>query len=144
MLSIHMRPKKEEAQAVEPAPEAVAERPMLETPFEQKDLYRQWYRFTTTLPREQTAMATRMRGMEPVLGEGWSVEVPVENQQVIIYMEALKAQLQAFLRRELKNDRLTIGFRLPAENERRRIYNKKELYAAMLEKSTPSSSWPKR
>ena len=68
--------------------------------------------------------------------DGWRVEVPVENEQVMKYMNEHLPRLQNFLRKNLRNVEITLHFRMLKESEiKRRAYSKREQMALMLEKS---------
>ena len=104
------------------------------TPFKAEDLSLQWLRFANQLPREQTATAARMKNMKPVLHEDYTVEVPLENEQVMGYMEALRPALEKFLRTQLHNGKVALRFRLIESQEPHRAYSPREQLAAMLKK----------
>lgn len=106
-----------------------------EKDFDKNALYYQWHRYAALLPREQSAVAGRMKNMEPIIGENWQVDVPVENAQVIGYMETLKDDLLHHLRTQLHNGKITLNFRLMERKEQKRAYGRKEQFAAMLKKS---------
>jgi hypothetical protein len=77
-----------------------------------------------------------MKNMRPILMDGWRVEVPVENEQVIKYMNEHLPTLQKFLRDNLKNVELNLHFRILKEEEgKRRAYTKREQMVRMLEKN---------
>ena len=54
----------------------------LEYPFTVDQLTYYWYSFAQNLPKEQTAMAGRMKSMKPQISENWLIEVEVENEMV--------------------------------------------------------------
>ena len=85
-------------------------------------------------------MAERMKGMEPV-AEGdvmtAPAEVVVENKLVLDQLNALKAQLLAFLRGRLDNAAVDIRFRVREADEKHRAFSQKEKFDAMLAKSEP-------
>jgi DNA polymerase-3 subunit gamma/tau len=105
-------------------------------PFEYSDLSFWWYRYAMQLPIEENAVAGRLKNMRPVLMDGWRVEVPVENEQVMKYMNEHLPRLQNFLRKNLRNVEISLHFRMLKEAEiKRRAYSKREQLALMLEKS---------
>jgi DNA polymerase-3 subunit gamma/tau len=105
-------------------------------PFEFSELSYWWYRYAMQLPMEENAVAGRMKNMRPILMDGWRVEVPVENEQVIKYMNEHLPTLQKFLRDNLKNVELNLHFRILKEEEgKRRAYTKREQMVRMLEKN---------
>ena len=105
-------------------------------PFEWKDLSYQWYRFTMELPQEQSAIAGRMKNMRPQLMDNFVVEVPVENDQVLMLMNSIRDDLVCYLRMGLHNGKVDVRFRIiQAEEAKKRAYTRQEQLAAMLEKS---------
>lgn len=118
-----------------PAESVVAE----ERNFDANALSYQWHSFASALPQEHKAIAGRMLNMIPIIADNWQIEIPVENQQVINYMEQLKAQLTQHLRTHLHNGKIELRFRLIEAQEQKRGYSRREQYAMMLEKSAPLS-----
>ena len=105
-------------------------------PFEWKDLSYQWYRFAMELPQEQNAIAGRMKNMRPQLMDNFVVEVPVENDQVLLLMNSIRDDLVCYLRMGLHNGKVDVRFRIiQAEEAKKRAYTRQEQLAAMLEKS---------
>ncbi len=105
-------------------------------PFEWKDLSYQWYRFAMELPQEQNAIAGRMKNMRPQLMDNFMVEVPVENDQVLMLMNSIHDDLVCYLRMGLHNGKVDVRFRIiQAEEAKKRAYTRQEQLAAMLEKS---------
>lgn len=133
--TISIRPGRN--QPAEKAPEKTPETPVVteEREFDKSALSYQWHRYAAALPREQSAIAGRMKNMEPLLLEGWRVDVPVENEQVIGYMNALKDDLLRHLRTQLRNGRITLNFRLMERKEQKRAYGRREQFALMLKRS---------
>ena len=105
-------------------------------PFEWKDLSYQWYRFAMELPQEQNAIAGRMKNMRPQLMDNFVVEVPVENDQVLMLMNSIRDDLVCYLRMGLHNGKVDVRFRIiQAEEAKKRAYTRQEQLTAMLEKS---------
>ncbi|MBQ5370092.1 MAG: DNA polymerase III subunit gamma/tau [Bacteroidaceae bacterium] len=105
-------------------------------PFEFSELSFWWYRYAMQLPAEENAVAGRLKNIRPILMDGWRVEAPVENEQVLIYMNEHLPYLQNFLRENLRNKEINLHFRMMKEVEtKRRAYTKREQLALMLEKS---------
>jgi len=106
-------------------------------PFDQSQVSYLWLRFANELPREQTATAGRMKGMEPKLLDNGRIEVAVEDKGVIADLEEIRSQLTDFFRTHLDNGNTTFHFRLAEPSEKRHIYNRAELFSLILEKSRP-------
>ena len=138
-LSIHMKPvhqAEEQQQTVQNVAQQQQQVVLGNAYFEEKDLSYQWYRYAMALPKEESATAGRMKNMRPVLKEGYHVEVPVENKQVLEYMNTLRPDILHHLQTKLNNGQVTLEFRLlEVEEEKTRVYSPRERYAAMLKKN---------
>ncbi len=132
-MSIRKRVAEPSTAAAASAGQAAPQGAVLTEPFEKKDLSYNWYRFAASLPHEQAAMAGRMKTIDPQILDNWVIDVPVENEQVVQFMEQLRAPLTAYLREQLRNSLVTLQFRVIAETEKKRAYSRREQYAMMIE-----------
>lgn len=107
----------------------------LEYPFTVDQLTYYWYSFAQNLPKEQTAMAGRMKSMKPQISENWLIEVEVENEMVEQYMHELQIPLMNYLRTNLRNDAITLKFHITANNVTR-AFSRTEQFKEMLEEYT--------
>lgn len=107
----------------------------LEYPFTVDQLTYYWYSFAQNLPKEQTAMAGRMKSMKPQISENWLIEVEVENEMVEQYMHELQIPLMNYLRTNLRNDAITLKFLITANNVTR-AFSRTEQFKEMLEECT--------
>ncbi|MGM9694181.1 MAG: DNA polymerase III subunit gamma/tau [Alloprevotella sp.] len=96
------------ATAATPAANAADNPPQMVTTFTQDSLMYYWFRYIQILPKEQTAMAGRMKGMTPELQGGWVVSLVLENEMVEQEMQHMLPNLQAYLRTQLRNDLIQI------------------------------------
>ena len=114
--TIHSRPAE-----VKPAkPEATAanvEAAVDTTPKQDKellmeDLVVQWHSFISTMPIEETALAQRMKIMQPVIKDAAKacVEVVVENEEIANMMSQLTSRIIAFVRAQLHRSTFTLSF----------------------------------
>ncbi len=111
--------------------------------FEQSDLSYQWYRYACALPKEHKATAGRMKNIDPRLKDGWVVEVPVESEMVVGYMEEFRSSLTAYLRRQLHNDEISLSFVIAPSQEAAKVYSRRELLELMLKENTAFSALAK-
>lgn len=102
--------------------------------FDQSALSYHWHRFAADLPKEQAAMAGRMKNMMPEIKDNWAIEVPVENDLVVQYMEGLRANLTAYLRENLHNSHITLSFSL-LRSSNQKAYTRNEVYTMMLKQN---------
>lgn len=101
----------------------------------EKDISFYWHEFANLLPREETAMARRMKILQPKLKQNEEFEVVVDNEQVKTYMMQMAPRIEQHMRTQLHNRRITMKVRVAASNEVTRIYSKPELFQMMLRKS---------
>ena len=104
-------------------------------PFTDDSLMYEWFSFAQRLPKEFTAMCARMKGMHPVIGEGWCITVPIENEMVEDEMRRLLPQLLSHLRTQLGNDAITIRLELAAADNQHRSMSRLETFKDMLSRS---------
>ena len=106
-------------------------------PLEEISLQENWFAYVNSLPREQMAIAQRMRMLQPVITGPSSVEITVNSPQVINELNNLKADLEHYLRTRLQNSELSFSFELAKQEAVQRIYSKQE-HLLELEKRNPS------
>ena len=106
-------------------------------PLEEISLQENWFAYVNSLPREQMAIAQRMRMLQPVITGPSSVEITVNSPQVINELNNLKADLEHYLRQRLQNSELSFSFELAKQEVVQRIYSKQE-HLLELEKMNPS------
>ena len=104
----------------------------LSSPVTQDSLVYYWHRYANQLPREDSAVAGRMRSMKPVLLDDFVVEVKVENALVEGYMREKQIDLMNYLRTNLRNDFITLRFELLQADEEQRPVSRVEMLGDML------------
>lgn len=85
----------------------------------QTDVILQWQSFINTMPQEETALAQRMKIMQPTIidaHEG-SLTVQVENNEIAKMMQALAPRIQAFMQPKLHHYGIAITFTVPAKGQ---------------------------
>ena len=97
-------------------------------PVRQEDLTLQWQAFINTMPQAETALAQRMRIMQPALAEeGTVATITVENEEVAAMLNSLKPRLLAFLRQQLQNNSLDFAVTVAeATSQPARTYDKRQ------------------
>lgn len=108
---------------------------VLASPFTQDKLMYYWFRFAQQLPREESAIASRMKNMKPLLKEGWAVEVTVENDIVEQYLHNLQISIRNYLRTNLRNDLINLQIHVAEGAERKRAFSRLEQFNDMLQRS---------
>lgn len=97
-----------------------------ERAFTNEDLTLEWRRFAAALPEEQRATSGRMQNITPRLSNGWAVEVPVENEQVVRFMKPFEQAILAHLQTALHNSRITLKFNVVATAPSAKVYSRRE------------------
>ena len=106
-------------------------------PLEEISMKEGWHAYVNNLPREQMAIAQRMRMLQPTITGPSAIEVTVNSPQMINELNELKTDLEKFLRPRLKNSDLNINFKLAAQEVVHRTYSKQE-HLQELENRNPS------
>lgn len=137
-VSIRNRKVTQEPTIVKPVQEngtSLSGVPEVDHPFNEYDLQQGWYKFATQLPVEETAMAGRLKDMQPKLTDGANFEVAINNNLVLNSITKLKPRIEEFLRNQLKNRKITMHTRLYQETERKKAYGRVEQFKLMTEKN---------
>ncbi len=139
LRTLSIRGARQQAQTTTPAaastPAPVAEEVTEVRPFDEQTLSYHWYRYAAVLPQEQAAQAGRMKNIQPVITDNWVVEVPVENEMVIPFMQPLVPGLTAYLRKQLHNAQITLSLRIIKKEEQRQVYSRKEAYSLLIKEN---------
>lgn len=96
-----------------------------------------WYEYIQSLPRENQAMAQRMRDMKPIIQDQDTIKLEVNNVQVEQYMKSILDSLLSVMRKKLHNDFITINIEVTEVQQAAIKYSKSELYNRMA-KANPS------
>ncbi len=103
--------------------------------FNEKDLDYYWREFAVSLPVEEKANAARMMNIHPHLLNDTTFEIVVDNDMVEKYMTKLLPAIQAHLRKQLHNRKITMTVRVSAPNEVVRAYSHVERFLMMSQKN---------
>ena len=103
-------------------------------PVESKNLSLPWLQYANRLPKEQTALAARMKHLTPILAGPEQIRVEVENQQVKQDFEEIRPDLLRFLRTFLHNSHLELEITLLDLKKAPRAYSKREQLEAIIKK----------
>ncbi|MBR1791259.1 MAG: DNA polymerase III subunit gamma/tau [Bacteroidaceae bacterium] len=110
-------------------PTAPAPQPAANQPVDASELYFQWHQFIATMPQSETAIAQRMRIMQPVVNDAASgaVSLTLDNKEVLQMMMQVQPRLEGYLRQQLHNSQLSIKFDIAAQTvQTTRVYDKHE------------------
>ena len=101
----------------------------------ERDVNYYWQEYAGRLPQEQTAIAKRMQAMKVALLDDHACEVMVDNPIVAKDFNSMVPELQDYLRRRLKNRKVTIAVRVSKAGEVKRAYSRVEKFQMMAEKN---------
>ena len=132
-MSIRRRPSQEETAK---ETKTALQQPASQTNYEdyvvyEKDLNYYWRDFAQKLPVEEKANAARMMNISPVLLNGTTFEVGVDNEMVEKYMIGLKPTIEKHLREHLHNRKITMTVRILESKEVTRAYSHLERFQLM-------------
>lgn len=94
-----------------------------------------WNEFINLLPQEETAIAQRMKVIQPKLLKDATFEVLVDNEQVKFYMEQIARRIETHMRKQLHNRNITMTVRIAEPTEVTRITSKPQQYQAMSKRN---------
>jgi len=125
------------AKTDEGSQETPADTMNVQKPLEENSMMEAWHAYVNRLPREQMAIAQRIRMLQPAIEDSSTIGITVNNPQIINELNDLKADLEGFLRMSLQNNAIHLSFHLSEEKDVQRSYSKQELLVE-LEKMNPS------
>ena len=137
-LSLNRKPQSADGTtSLTAAPETAGGQPTTVTrnePFNPEALAYQWMRFANELPPVQLADAGRLKMIRPQLTDGQRVVGMVENEAAAAHLNKILPALTTFLRRELRNDAVTVTFVVSTTTpEKKRVYAPRDIFRNMVE-----------
>ena len=95
-----------------------------------------WKQFAAALPKEESAMAGRLLNIRPVLDDSLAVTVSIDNRMVASDIAGMRSRIEAFLRRQLQNSKLSLNIVVAEAQPTHRIYSRVEQFQ-ILEQRNP-------
>ena len=99
--------------------------------FSQEDLELQWMSMCNRMPQKLSAIATRMKNMNPKIGEFPNVKVMVDNQVILEQMQQIQKSILNTLKLYLSNTSITLELVLTKHEEAVRILSRREQFEEM-------------
>ena len=96
-----------------------------------------WKQYASTLPKEDSAMASRLLNVRPILNADGSITISIDNHMVASDISRMQPQIEAFLRKQLQNSKLSVNVVVEEIQSTHRIYSRVEQYQ-LLEKRCPA------
>ena len=104
-------------------------------PVTEEQLVFYWHEFANLLPREETAIAKRMKIMQPKLTDGDHFEVTVNNEQVKVFMMQMAPKIENHMQNRLQHRNLTMTVRVAEAETVTKVYTKGEQFQNMAKKN---------
>ena len=95
-----------------------------------------WKQFAAALPKEESAMAGRLLNIRPVLDDSLAVTVSIDNRMVASDIAGMRSRIEAFLRSQLQNSKLSLNIVVEETQPTHRIYSRVEQFQ-ILEQRNP-------
>lgn len=96
-----------------------------------------WKQFASTLSKEESAMAGRLMIIRPQLDGPTSFAVTIENKIVAQELQTLQSRIEAYLRQQMQNNKISMHIIQENVASTQRIYSRAEQYQ-VLEQRNPS------
>ena len=96
-----------------------------------------WKKFASTLPQEESAMAGRLTIMRPQLTDKYTITINCENKIVAQELHSMCQRIEAYLRKQMQNNKLQIQINSEELQAAHRIYSRIEQFQ-ILEQRNPA------
>ncbi len=123
----NLRRKSEEPQMAQEAEAEIKDEDKKQK-FDEEQLLVQWTAMCNRMPQQMTAIAARMKNMEPKITNYPHIEVAVDNQLLLEEMSKIKNKIRNTLIMSLKNSDITFSLRLAKPEEVKKILSNKERF----------------
>lgn len=104
-------------------------------PFDESELNFYWQEFAALLPQTYKSSAMRMQNMRVKLLDKTTFEVVLDNEYVVKEFMPLKPEIEAHLRKQLRNRQVQMTIRISAATEKKIPIGKVERFQAMAKKN---------
>lgn len=105
------------------------------TPITEEKLLFFWHEFANLLPREESAIAKRMKIMQPKLTDNEHFEVTVNNEQVKVFMLQMAPKIEAHMQNRLHHRNLSMVVQVAEAEVAAKQYTKGEQFQNMAKKN---------
>ncbi|NDV66934.1 DNA polymerase III subunit gamma/tau [Bacteroides sp. 224] len=112
-----------------------AAQPQIDCAFDESSLNFYWHEFAGLLSIDYNAMKVRMQNMRVKLIDATTFEVVVDNELAAKNFMALGPEIEAHLRKQIRNSQIKMSVRITEAAEIKRPITKSEKYLAMAEKN---------
>lgn len=130
-------PAPQGGQSVSAARASVSSQPIGDLPISEDGVRICWKRFTSTLPKEHSALSGRLLNIRPTLSSGSVVKVCVDNHMVATDISKICPQIEVYLREQLQNKTLSIEVVVEDTQSTHKIYSRIEQFQ-ILEQRNPA------
>lgn len=102
--------------------------------FSEEDLQKAWIKFTDTISTE-TVLVNTMRTCPPKMLNATDFEVVVDNKEQLDRLNERGTDLMQFLKKELKNTRISMRPRESEKQEKHKAFSQRERFDLMVQKN---------
>ncbi len=102
-------------------------------PFSQDDLSDRWRKFAYSVKLKDLDLYSTLTVNEPVLKEGFLVQLAIFNQAQAVDVNNKKVELLNYLREQLNNTKIDLELVIDKEAESKGVYTIKDKYEKLVE-----------
>ena len=106
-----------------------------DTEFSQEELELQWMAMCNRMPQQYSAIAARMKNMNPTIMQMPAIEVVVSNEMIKADMEAFLKRIESTLKESLHHSGITLTIRVAEKQEHEKILSRGEQFELMAKKN---------
>lgn len=103
--------------------------------FTTEELSRCWVEMCNRMPADMVGFADRLKNAVPTITTFPAIEVVVGNSLLAEQVEPFKQRIVSTLRRDLKNQKLTLTIRVAAPEEKERVLTRSEIFEQMRQEN---------
>lgn len=103
-----------------------------QTPFTQEQLNMEWLSMCNRMPNNMKAMAIRLKNTTPKITDFPTIEVVVENKQLLDEIRKIEARIKVTLVKALNNGSINLQYRLARPDEVKQVLSKDQILEHML------------
>ena len=101
--------------------------PQENQPFDAESLWVAWIKYSNQLPKNQKAMAERMKNMVLTIADSPLVEVTVDSESLLKLVRELEDSICKFLRTELHNSSIALQLKVRERHDEGRVYTQQDM-----------------
>ena len=108
-----------------------SKQPTVDMEFKQEELEFQWMSMCNRMPKKYSAIATRMKNMNPEIKDFPNIVVTVDNQVILEQMQQIQKSIVNTLKLYLGNQSIIFNIVLAEQGEPIRVLSRREQFEEM-------------